>query len=82
MSTKYAFLALTFTYILLMTFSLPAAAQDTSLHPPLSNNTSRNENIVFADLHIIQAIRELLGHNSTGALDQLALAKERLDRAQ
>jgi glucose/arabinose dehydrogenase len=38
-----------------------------------------NENIVFADLHIIQAIKDLLVKNSTGALDALAQARERLE---
>jgi hypothetical protein len=40
--------------------------------------TSKNENIVFADLHIIQAINDLIEHNASGALDQLAQAQEQL----
>ena len=38
-----------------------------------------NQHIVFADMHIIQAIRDLADWNKTGALDQLTLAQQQLE---
>jgi hypothetical protein len=46
------------------------------------NDTSvENQNIIFADLHLIQAIRDILENNYTGAVDQVELAKGQLERA-
>jgi hypothetical protein len=63
---------------ILITPPLPGSASSSI------NNTSGNErsNIALADLHIIQAIKDVMDNNSTGALDQLSRAEERLNNAQ
>jgi hypothetical protein len=61
--------------------TIPVSASDLPTRVSAASDPSWNENIVFADLHIIQAIKDLLANNTTGALDQLALAQEQLDRA-
>ena len=40
-----------------------------------------NQNIVFADIHIIEAIRNIADNNETGALRQLSLAEDQLEKA-
>jgi hypothetical protein len=40
-----------------------------------------NQNIVFGNIHLIQALRDLADNNRSGALDQLSLAVIQLDKA-
>ena len=69
-------------------------AQNISEYSPssdiLSENMSNNhtciellrEYTVFADLHIIQALKDVLEKNNTGALNQLEQANEWLFKAE
>ena len=70
---------------------LPADAQSVSGPPTASilsasNDTESNRSssayqyILFADLHLVQAIRDILDKNTTGATDQLSLAQEQLEK--
>jgi hypothetical protein len=70
---------------------LPADAQNESSPPTASilnasNDTELNRSssayqyILFADLHLVQAIRDILDKNITGATDQLSLAQEQLEK--
>jgi hypothetical protein len=79
----------------LIIFSLPTFLKNASGLPSPSSlimstmrdNDTRgcamlaNQNIVFANIHIIQAIRDTADNNKTGALDQLSLAQEQLEKA-
>lgn len=82
--------------ILLASFSVAfcttAILQNSSASPPSdsSNGTDNNageylaasnQNIVFADIYIIQALRDLSDGNKTGALNHLSLAESQLGKA-
>jgi hypothetical protein len=43
---------------------------------------SANQFIILGDLHLIQALKEMVNNNSSGALDELAFAEEQLTRGQ
>jgi hypothetical protein len=79
----YTTSSLVFVAGLLMILSLLIEAQNLpSIVASSINMSGSRSNIIMGDLHIIQAIKDALGNNLTGALDELAEAEERLDRAQ
>jgi hypothetical protein len=73
--------SLAFTTILLQTYALPAGGQNLRGEDLLSSGVSKNQYIILADLHIIQAIQDLQRNDFTGASEQLDLAREQLNKA-
>jgi hypothetical protein len=61
--------------------TLPANVSCSASQTSSESDPSWNENIVFANLHIIQAMKDLLDQDTTEALNQLEQAQEQLDRA-
>ena len=61
--------------------TLPAVVSCSASQTSPESDPSWNENIVFANLHIIQAMKDLLNKDTTEALNQLEQAQEQLDRA-